>query len=111
MKQMNGAMRRLRDQIGDASKKEDNLKLIGDMERGAVAAKNATPKKLRDVPEAERPAKAEKFRRDLITLTRKLLDIEQNIMDGKNDAAKKGLEELTKIRDEEHKYFGVDDED
>jgi hypothetical protein len=112
MKQMNGAMRRLRDQIGDASKKEDNLRLIGDMQRGAVSAKNGKPKKLNDVKdEGERAKKAEKFRRDLITLTRKLLDIEQNILDGKNDVAKTQLEEVMKQRDEEHKYFGVDDED
>ena len=112
MKQMNGAMRRLKDQIGDASKNEENLRLIGDMQRGAVAAKNAKPKKLNDVKDAaEQAKKAEQFRRDLIKLTRSLLDIEQNILDGKNDVAKTQLDEVMKMREDGHKTFGVDEDD
>src|ERR1043165_4047218 len=43
MKGMNGAMRRLRDQIGDASKKDDNLSLIGRMQvRGGGGDKTET---------------------------------------------------------------------
>lgn len=111
MKGMNGAMRRLKDQIGDASKKDENLRLIGDMQRGAVTAKNAKPTKFKDIKDpAEAAKKGEEFRRDLLGLTRKLLDIEQDILDGKNDHAKALLDDVAKTRDAAHTKYGVDEE-
>jgi hypothetical protein len=39
MKLINRSVRRLKNQIADPEKKEENLKLVGDIERGIVAAK------------------------------------------------------------------------
>ncbi len=113
MKGMNRALRQLNQQIGDATKREENLRLINDMQRGCVNAKGAALpedvlKKAND--DAGKKKMREEFRRELIKTMRLLLDIEADIADGKNDAAKTKLGELTKLRDHGHEEMGVKDE-
>lgn len=113
MKLMNRAARQLKDSISDASKKDENLKLITDIERGCIGAKGAPlPQKLLDKAaddNARKKLQAD-FRADLIKLLRLSLDIEQDIIDGKNDAAKTKFDQLQKLRDESHKAMGVKEE-
>jgi hypothetical protein len=110
MKLMNGNLRRLKGQISDAAKKDDNLRLIGEVERGCILAKNMQPERLQDIKDdAERAKLAATFRQDLVDLMRKLLDIEQNLIDGKNEAAASTLQEVVKMRDAGHKAMGVDE--
>jgi hypothetical protein len=112
MKGMNRALRQLNAQIGDASKKDDNLRIINDMQRACVNAKGAP------LPEgilkkaADDAAKAKlhaEFRHELIKAMRLLLDIETAIADGKGEAATAKLEELKKLRDHAHEEMGVED--
>ncbi len=111
MKGMNRALQQLRDQIGDATKKDACLKLVGDAQRGCIAAKSGQARHIQDIKDEKERAKAsESFRRQLMALARKLLDIEQNILDGKGDDAKAKIAEVIKMRDDGHKEFGVDDE-
>ena len=111
MKGMNRAIQQLRDQFNGAGEKEACLKLIGDAQRGCIGAKSGQPHHIRDIKdEAARGKAMESYRKQLMALARKLLDIEQNIMDGKNDAAKAQLAEVIKMRDKGHEEFGVKDE-
>lgn len=111
MKGMNRAFKQLEAQITDASKKDENLRLLGDMQRGCVSAKNAMPRKIQEMKdEAARTKAAEKFRRDLILMTKKLLDAETSLMDGKAEAAKATLSEVVKMRDVGHKELGVEED-
>jgi len=162
MKLINRSVRRLKGQITDAAKKEDNLKLVGDIERAIVAAKGmplpdlnaprgrgpggggrgnegggreepggalrqdpnapttteappergAQPKEDAKQPEhkpeaAPDPKKTEEFRRELMKLLRQVIDLEQDVMDGKLDQAKTDLDKVPQIRDEAHKELGV----
>jgi len=110
MKGMNRAMKQLSEQIGDASKKEDNLRLIGDMERSCAQAKNGQPNKIRDMKdEAQRTKAMVDYRKHLIDLMRKQLELEESIMAGNTDAAKKQLEAIGKFAEEQHKALGVDE--
>ena len=110
MKGMNRAIQQLRDQVADPSKKDACLKLINDAQRGCIGAKGGVPHQITDMKdEGARAKAADSFRRHLLTLARKLLDIEQNILDGKTDAAKAMIGEVVKMRDDGHKEFGVDD--
>lgn len=109
MKGMNRAVNALKESIGDASKKEANLKLIGDAQRGCINAKSGTPRKIADLKDDAAKAKAsESFRRQLMAVARKLLDIEQQILEGKNADAKAALDEVVKMGEKGHEEFGVD---
>lgn len=113
MKLINRSLRQLKDQIGDAGKKDENLKLINDAERGVVAAKGqALPAGLlkKAADDAAKAKLSDSFRRDLVSLLRSMLDLETSVADGKTEEAKKQLGELIKMRDKAHEELGVKDE-
>jgi hypothetical protein len=114
MKGMNRSLRQLRDQIADATKKDENLRLIGEMERTVATVK------LMGLPadmlaqandDAAKAKMTTAFRTDLIGALRKLLDIEQDIADGKGESARGRLDELIALRDAAHKELGVSDDE
>lgn len=51
------------------------------------------------------------YRAELIKAMRVLLDLEQDVLDGKNDAAKARLADLIKARDDGHKAVGAEEEE
>jgi hypothetical protein len=113
MKSMNRALRTLKAQIADKAKKDENLQLINDMQRGAIGAKAA---KLSDnvldsaKDDAGKAQLLTKYRRQMLALTRTLLDVESNLLDDKFDAAKADLDKAIKMRDDGHKELGVSDD-
>lgn len=113
MRGMNRALRALQPNIADASKQEENLKAIGDMERNCIIAKSmplrADVKK--EVTEANGRARlSNAYRTELIKLARALLDLEQSVMDGKGEQAKTQLDAILKLRDASHEALGIKDE-
>lgn len=112
MKMISRSLEQLGKQITDASKRDENLGLIGAAERAAVSAKlMKLPPNILDKA-ADEPAKVklqDEFRADLITAVRMMLDIEESIAAGKGDAAQAKLAELVKHRDASHKKLGVED--
>lgn len=113
MKMMNRALKTLKGQVTDASKKDDNLRLINEMQRGCVTAKGATlpPDVLKKAKDEAEKAKWQKdYRASLLATLRKLVDAEQAILDGKGSDADKLLSEIAKTRDEMHKAMGVDED-
>ena len=115
MKGLNRAARMLHEQIGDASKKTENLQLINDVQRGAISAKGAPlPEDIigKAKDDTAKAKMTEDFRRALMKAVLTALDIEDNILAGRTDAAKAGREDLIKQRDAAHKTLGVElDED
>jgi hypothetical protein len=112
MKTMGRSLRTLKDQLGDASKKEENLRLINDMQRGCIMAKGGTPAMFGELKtDAEKTAAMDKYRRKMIELAKLLLDAESAMLDGKTDAAKTALDSAVKMRDEQHKAFGVTEDE
>lgn len=116
MKGMSRAFRVLKTQIGDASKKEENLALIGEMERACVAAKSGRPggammKAAKS--EAEKAAVLTTFRTHLIAIAHAMLDLETQVMEGKTQEAVASVEKIQKLRVEGHhemKEEGADDD-
>ncbi len=106
MKAMNGAARRLKDQISDASKKDDNLHLIWTMQKNALQAKTLEPEHLGD---GDRATQLAEFRKDQIKLMRTLLELEEEVAAGKGDAAAKTFAAIAEMKDSEHKKFKVKD--
>jgi len=113
MKEMGRALRKLRGSVEDASKKDENLAAIGEMQRGCVNAKNlGAPKGV--LKEAADDASREKmtadYRTHLISLMRKLLDLEESVVAGKLDVAKTQVDEIFKMQKEGHEAMGMGDE-
>lgn len=113
MKEMGRAMRKLRGSIEDAAKKDENLALIGEIQRGCVACKNLpVPKDVlsKAADDAAREQLGVAFRTRLIAVMRKLLEMEESVMAGKSDAAKQQLDELFKMQKEGHDAMGLGDD-
>lgn len=154
MKLVNRSVRRLKGQIADPEKKEENLRLVGDVERAVVFAKSqplpdvhkgkgegrgeaprgAAPARnsiVTEQPEPKPEAKpgaepkgdpqgeakkpdpkaTEEYRRRLLGLLKEVVQIEQDLMDGKFDEAKKELDKVPTMRDEAHKALGVKEDE
>ena len=106
MKAMNGAARRLKDQVGDASKREDNLKLIWAMQKNALQAKTLEPEHLGEGDKAKMLAE---FRKDQNNFMRELLKLEDQVAAGKGEDASRTFTAILQLRDTEHKKFKVKD--
>lgn len=105
MTQMERALQKLKKQAGDATKKDENLKLVADMQRAALGAKQTTPGRRNQTPD---PDKIAIYRRQLIATMQQLLTLETQIMDGKTEDAKKTVDAIANLRDESHGMLGVD---
>lgn len=106
MKLVNRSLRTLNRQIDDTSKKAENLKLIGDAQRGAILAKGMEPEKS---PKEGRDEYLKKFRLGQIELVRMLLELETDVLNDKSADAKALMAKLATFRDKEHKEFDVKD--
>lgn len=108
MKQMNGAMKDLKENLSKADKKDDNLNSITQMQRAAVNAKNARPTNLKgtDLPKAQ-----EAFRRSMIQLMGMLLELETQVMDGKTDQAQATFKKIEAFEEKSHEQFVKEEED
>ncbi|MGH7133313.1 MAG: cytochrome b562 [Phycisphaerales bacterium] len=106
MKQMNGALKELKDNISKADKKDDNLNAISQMQRAAVNAKNAKPTNLKgtDLPKAQ-----EAFRRAMIQMLGMMLELETQVMDGKTDQAQATLKKIEAFEEKSHEQFAKED--
>lgn len=102
---MGRSLGKLQEQIADAAKRDENLRLINEVQRGVVAAKGQPlpPGVLQHAADAAAKTKAsETYRKDLIAVMRTLLDLETAIAEEKPDAAKAHFDEVMKMADAAH---------
>lgn len=115
MRDMNRGMRQLRGALDDASRKEDNLRIINDIQRACLACKSQKVPQglLRDArDDAARARLAADYHAHLVTVMRTLLDLEMAVAQGKADEARARFTQLARDRDAGHKALGLgDDED
>lgn len=110
MKVMSRSLKQLGPQIQDAAKRDENLRLINAMQQACVSAKGAALSDgvlARAKDDAERVKWADDYRRQMLACLRILVDVEQDILDGKGAPAKAKLDELIKLRDSSHDALGV----
>ncbi|MDX2118945.1 MAG: cytochrome b562 [Planctomycetota bacterium] len=112
MKIMGRSLRTLKAQAGDATKRDENLRLVNDLQRGCVSAKGGVPEGIlkNAVTEPDKAKIKDEYRKGLVSLLKKLIDLEEAIADGKGDSAKSLVEEIGKMRDSMHEKLGVKDE-
>jgi soluble cytochrome b562 len=100
MKAMNNGYRALKGTVEDASKKADNLTIVTRMQHAAVYAKAHKPHHLKGGDAA-----LDDYRKALIDLTRILLDLESQILEGKTADAKATLTKFHDMEDKGHEKF------
>lgn len=112
MVRVNRAVRRLRRQIADDSKKEANLALITTIQEALVVSKRYSPSALEVVPEAERPAFLVGYRKVLIETIRALLDLEMAVLEGDTESAQKHFDRMRELERAGHlKYRDMVEEE
>lgn len=112
MKAMGRQLRGLKDTIGDAAKKDQNLAAINAMQAACVAAKGmALPGSVKkDVTDpAERKKLADEYRADLMKVLQTLMDLEKAVWDGDSAKATATLAKVAEMRDAGHAAMGMKD--
>lgn len=110
MKIMDRAMEPLLKQISDPAKQEENLGHVNEMQRGCVIGKGlALPKELLEkAGNAEAQAKLKQsYHAHMLSLLKKLISLEEAIVNAKLDEAKKLLDEVAQERDRSHAAMGM----
>jgi hypothetical protein len=113
MKQIRRAMEQLQKQVSDPSKKDENLRLINDMQRGCVMAKGQPlpPDRLENAMDEAAKAKLnDTFHSEMRKALHLMLDAEDDLVANRTDAAKVKLDQLQKMREDDHKALGVEEE-
>ncbi|MES2570678.1 MAG: cytochrome b562 [Verrucomicrobiota bacterium] len=109
MKAMNKALRTLKKQLADTTKKEDNLALVGKMKKATEDSKKHDPAKTKDIPAADKVAYLAKYKEQMDGLSKSFDDLETAVKEDKVDDAKKILEKLSEQKEKGHKDFNPDD--
>lgn len=112
MKAVERSLEKLTPQVSDAARLDENLRLIGEAQRACAAAKmQAVPKEA--LPKAADAAAREKatgeYRRELLAVMRKLLDVELALLDGNGAGAAALLKEIQAQREAAHTRLGIKD--
>ncbi|MBX3388709.1 MAG: hypothetical protein KF691_04565 [Phycisphaeraceae bacterium] len=113
MKIMGRNLERLEPQIGDVSKKDENLTLINEMERGCIIAKGLpVPNDIlaKAADDAAKEKMKRDYRTDLLSVLKTLISLEEAVAAGKTEEAKSLLQEAIKQGNLGHQALGVNDE-
>ncbi len=110
MKTMNKSLRTLKRQVGDASKKEENLQLLATIKKTLDASAKLEPAKTKDVPAGEKAAYLDKYKKQLADLGKSYDEVEAAVKADKPDDAKKAFDKLSEQKEKGHKDFGADDD-
>lgn len=107
MKGMDRSLEALKGSISDATKKDENLRLLGDAQRFCASAKNARPTEAINAAkdDAAKAKVASDYRKQLIDVLKALIDAEVATMDGKTAEAKAALDKVNALQDAGHKQF------
>ena len=105
MEAMNRSLQKLTRQIKDKSKNESSLAVVGELQQHTIACKLMMPTGATTQPADQQPKYVAEYRRQMAEVLRTELDLEQQIIDGKNDEA---AQTIKKLRDQEkagHKVY------
>lgn len=111
MEQLGRAMEQVEKTIGDATKSEETLVGLGRMIQCAGGSVAGMPKSAEQQPEDTRAAFKNAFRREILLLTRQLVDIELLVLDGKHSEAAEMFKKVATARDAAHDKFGGNEDE
>lgn len=111
MEQLGRMMEQVQATIADPQKSEETLTGLGRMVQFAGGSVAAVPKSVEEQPEEKRVAFKNAFRREMLLMTRQLVDIELLVLDGKHTEASEAFKKLAASRDAAHDKFGGNEEE
>ena len=105
MDALNGAFRKLRRQIQDATKNAESLKLVEEIRRAADEGAKLIPAKAAELAEAERAKFIADYQGKMKAFGAKVTELEAALKADKNEEAAKILAALSAMQKEGHKEF------
>lgn len=111
MDKMNQAFRKLRRQIGDATKNAESLQLVATLKASAEKSVNLIPKMAADQPADKRDAFVAGYKKKMKEFVAALAPLEEALKAGKNDAAKDLVAKLGAMQKEGHTDYKKKDKE
>jgi hypothetical protein len=105
MQAMNRVFSLLREQAKDPSQNRASISLVTDLEWSTFSAKEATPLRATILPDAERRAMLDGYRRQFLKLLRQELDLEEALLNNDNRAATALISAIETTENEGHDKF------
>jgi soluble cytochrome b562 len=105
MDRLNGAFRKLRRQVSDATKNEESLALVAEIRRAADESLALAPAKAADLPEADRAKFIADYRERMKVFIENVGKLEAALKSGNNEEAAKMVAVLGAAQREGHKQF------
>ncbi|MBM3872616.1 MAG: hypothetical protein FJ382_02590 [Verrucomicrobia bacterium] len=105
MDKMNGAFRKLRRQVTDATKNANSLELVATLRAASEESVKLVPKLAAERPEAERPAFIAAYKKQMQEFTAALAPLEAALKADNNAEAEKIVADLGARQKQGHKEF------
>ena len=105
MSAMNKSLRLIKRQLPDASKKAENLELLGKIKKNLEASHKLEPASTKD--QADKTAYTAKYKEEITTLTKAMDELEAAIKADKQDEAKAALDKIQDLKSKGHEDFDV----
>jgi len=109
MSALNKQLRTLKKQVADASKKDDNVKLVEGIKEHLAKAKDLEPATTKDIAADKKAAYIAKYKEQMDATAKDFEALETAIKADKQDEVKTLLEKLGKDKEQGHKDFKADD--
>lgn len=111
MEDMNGAFRKLRRQISDASANASSLELVARLRKASVESEKLIPEKAEKIPEAERAKFVADYQAKMKEFIAEIDKLKAALEAGKNDEAAAALTKLGSLQKSGHREFRVPKKD
>lgn len=108
MKELKGAMRRMRKSIADPEKKAENLEQIAVLQRNFVTAKSLIPGVA--AKSEKKDEMVLKYRGLMLDCLEKTIAMERAVLAGKGEEAEAAMKALHELQDSGHSEFKVEDD-
>jgi hypothetical protein len=105
MEAMDTGLHALKASVKDATKNAESLATVVEMQAAAQVCKTQTPKMTAEVPEAERAGFVKSYRKQIIVLQQKLLELETALLDGDQAKSEELYRALKKLEEDGHEKF------
>jgi len=110
MNELYNGLRTLRKSLKDESRDAESLATLCAMQRGALIAKSETPPLTAKQPADAQAGFVLDYRRQMIAVTRDLLEAENLLLQGKREEARSMLRKVHESEEEGHETFTEDEE-
>ncbi|MBT3339689.1 MAG: hypothetical protein HOM34_07000 [Planctomycetes bacterium] len=111
MDKLKDGMKSLKGVLGDATKTDKAMSILQSMEVAAMDSYRFTPDAPAELKGNDLRAYNTGFRKGMLAIAMTVVDMELAVLDGRNADAKKGYQQLSRVKKGGHKKYKPEDED